>query len=72
MEVSKDGNAIFSDFFHGHAGEVKLQFRSSSAPPTVNGNFDTLSGAWLGDPDSPIVINGKVFRILAHTGLSLK
>ncbi|HEY3094525.1 MAG TPA: hypothetical protein VGJ42_02075 [Nitrososphaera sp.] len=61
MEVSKDGKGIFSDFFHGHAGEVKLQFRSGSASPTVNGNFDTLSGAWVGDPESPIVVNGKVF-----------
>lgn len=61
MEVSKDGKALFSDFFHGHAGEVKLQFRSSDAAPTVNGNFDTLSGAWVGDLDSPIIVNGKVF-----------
>jgi hypothetical protein len=61
MEVSKDGKGIFSDFFHGHTGEVKLQFRSSNASPTVNGNFDTLSGAWVGDPGTPIVVNGKVF-----------
>lgn len=61
MEVSKDGKAIFTDFFHGHAGEVKLQFRSSNSSPTVNGNFDTLSGAWVGDPGSSIVVNGNVF-----------
>ena len=61
MEVSKDDKTILSDFFHGHAGEVDLQFRSSDAAPTVNGNFDTLSGAWVADPQSPIVVSGKVF-----------
>jgi len=61
MEVSKDGKTIFSDYFHGHSGDVNLQFRSGSSSPSVNGNFDTLTGAWVADPGSPIIVNGKVF-----------
>jgi hypothetical protein len=60
-KFQRTARIYFLTFFHGHAEEVKLQFRSSSASPTVNGNFDSLSEAWVGDPERPIVVNGKVF-----------
>lgn len=64
MEISKNAKTIFTDFFHGHNGEVNLEIRSNNqSPPSVNGNFDTLSNAWVADPESPIVINGKIFPV---------
>lgn len=60
MDISKDGKTIFSDFFYGSNGEVDLQFRPSNSSPTVNGN-DNGIGAWMADPGSPVVVNGKVF-----------
>jgi len=63
MEVSKDGKTIFTDYFHGHDGEVNLQFRSGSSAPTVNGNFNNEASAWVADPGNPIVVSGKVFSV---------
>jgi hypothetical protein len=64
LEILKNEKTIFTDFFHGHNGQVNLRIRSNNqSPPSVNGNFDTLTNAWLADPESPIVINGKIFSI---------
>jgi hypothetical protein len=60
MEISKDGKTIFSDYFYGPTGDVNLQFRASSSSPTVYGN-DNGYGAWMADPGSPIIVNGKIF-----------
>jgi hypothetical protein len=62
MEVSKDGKTIFTDLFYGPTGEVNLQFKPSSSPPTVKGN-DNGYGAWVADIGSPIVVGGKVFSV---------
>ena len=65
IDISKDGKHIFSDFFHDHNGEVRLMFKDkdgSSSNPTIGGNQDVLTNAWIADPGSPISINGPIFN----------
>ena len=65
IDISKDGKHIFSDFFHDHNGEVRLLFKDkdgSSSNPTIGGNQDVLTNAWIADPGSPISISGPIFN----------
>ena len=65
IDISNDGKHIFSDFFHDHNGEVKLMFKDiggSSSNPTIGGNQDVLTNAWIADPGSPITIRGPIFN----------
>ena len=65
MDISKDGKHLLSDFFHDHNGEVRLMFKdkgSSSSSPTIGGNQDVLTNAWIADPGSPIMISGPIFN----------
>ena len=65
MDISKDGKHLLSDFFHDHNGEVRLKFKdkgSSSSSPTIGGNQDVLTNAWIADPGSPIMISGPIFN----------
>jgi len=64
-DISKDGKHILSDFFHDHNCEVKLMFKDKegdSSSPTIGGNQDVLTNAWIADPGSPITIRGPVFN----------
>ena len=65
MDISKDGKHLLSDFFHDHNGEVRLKFKdkgSSSSSPTIGGNQDVLTNAWIADLGSPIMISGPIFN----------
>lgn len=65
IDISNDGKHIFSDFFHDHNGEVRLMFKDiggSSSNPTIGGNQDVLTNAWIADPGSPITISGPIFN----------
>ena len=65
MDISKDGKHLLSDFFHDHNGEVRLMFKDkgpSSSSPTIGGNQDVLTNAWIADPGSPIMISGPIFN----------
>jgi hypothetical protein len=64
MDVSnsKDGRHILSEYFHAHNGKINIDFRPNGGLRyVVSGNMDDLTNAWLGDPGSPIIVNGPVF-----------
>ena len=75
MDISKDGKHLLSDFFHDHNGEVRLMFKdkgSSSSSPTIGGNQDVLTNAWIADPGSPIMITGPIFNRSGTYNLGLE
>lgn len=71
MDISKDGKHALSEFFHSHDGVMNIDIRkanssiTSAATYTIGGTMDDLTNAWIADPGSPIIVNGRIF---SHPG----
>jgi hypothetical protein len=62
VTIEKDGKKLLSDWFHDHAGVLRIQVRPSNLSSTViYGEQDPILNAYAGTSDSPVIATGPIF-----------
>lgn len=62
ITIEKEGKRLVSDWFHDHAGILRIQIKPSNmSQVVVYGEQDPILNAYSGTYDSPVVASGPIF-----------
>jgi hypothetical protein len=62
VTIEKEGKKLLSDWFHDHAGNLRIQMKPSNlSQVVVYGEQDPILNAYSGTSDSPVVASGPIF-----------
>ncbi|HEY7109931.1 MAG TPA: hypothetical protein VH415_10905 [Nitrososphaeraceae archaeon] len=62
ITIEKEGKKLLSDWFHDHAGNLRIQMKPSNlSQVVVYGEQDPILNAYSGTSDSPVVAAGPIF-----------
>lgn len=62
VTIEKDGKKLLSDWFHDHAGILRIQVKPSNLSNTViYGEQDPILNAYSGTYESPVIASGPIF-----------
>jgi hypothetical protein len=62
ITIEKEGKKLLSDWFHDHAGILRIQMKPSNVSQVVvYGEQDPILNAYTGTSDSPVIAAGPIF-----------
>jgi len=62
ITIEKEGKRLVSDWFHDHAGNLRIQIKPlNMSQVVVYGEQDPILNAYSGTYDSPVVASGPIF-----------
>jgi hypothetical protein len=62
ITIEKEGKKLLSDWFHDHAGILRIQMKPSNVSQVVvYGEQDPIMNAYSGTSDSPVIAAGPIF-----------